>query len=71
MGCQNTKGATSGKPENGESDTGDQSNQLNDTAALDDVEVATVTPHQKELILETWKHLVDNISNVGVITFMK
>ncbi|KAG8179365.1 hypothetical protein JTE90_016540 [Oedothorax gibbosus] len=67
MGCQHTTGATGGNPENRDCQTEDQF-KLDEVD--DEVEVEPVTSRQKELILETWKHLVDNISNVGVITFM-
>ncbi|KAG8179367.1 hypothetical protein JTE90_016542 [Oedothorax gibbosus] len=66
MGCQHTKSASE-KQVNGDGQTEEK---LTVDEVDDEVDVEPITPRQKELIMETWKHLVDNISNVGVITFM-
>lgn len=70
MGCQGSKTTTSenmDKSHNGDAITARTEN----TIVLDENAAKGITLKQKELILETWKKLVENISNVGVITFMK
>ncbi|GBN10368.1 hypothetical protein AVEN_25563-1, partial [Araneus ventricosus] len=47
-----------------------ESNQVVRSHVVEDSEPLAVTQRQKELILENWHLLVENISNVGVITFM-
>ncbi|KAG8179386.1 hypothetical protein JTE90_003642 [Oedothorax gibbosus] len=65
MGCQQTKNTTC-----------DNSSSVANCHGEKDIEndieyrIPEVNDRQKELITETWKQLVDNISNVGVITFM-
>ncbi|XP_055946806.1 neuroglobin-like isoform X1 [Argiope bruennichi] len=69
MGCQHTKSATddcSGKCDG----VIEESNQVMNSHVMEPIETVEVTQKQKELILGIWKELVDNISNVGVITFM-
>ena len=69
MGCQGSKTTNEklDKSQNGDAITGPTEN----TIVLDENAAKGITPRQKELIMETWKKLVENISNVGVITFMK
>lgn len=70
MGCQGSKTTTNentDKSHNGDAITARTEN----TVVLDENAAKGITLEQKELILETWKKLVENISNVGVITFMK
>ncbi|XP_071040529.1 globin C, coelomic-like isoform X2 [Parasteatoda tepidariorum] len=66
MGCQHSKNANicTEMNENGEKDN------IAEVIVLDESDSKELTASQKQLIHETWKHLVDNISNVGVITFM-
>ncbi|GFY48829.1 hypothetical protein TNIN_140591 [Trichonephila inaurata madagascariensis] len=70
MGCQNTKSAT-GEKACDKSMMGQCDPVVNSDPVVEDSEPVEVSQTQKELILNTWKMLVDNISNVGVITFMK
>lgn len=70
MGCQGSKITTNentDKSHNGEAINARTENSI----VLDENAAKGITAKQKELILETWKKLVENISNVGVITFMK
>lgn len=70
MGCQGSKTTTNENAE--KSHNGDAITALTEnTIVLDENAAKGITLRQKELILETWKKLVENISNVGVITFMK
>lgn len=70
MGCQGSKitaECKAEKPQNGDAVTAQSEN----TIILDEADAKGITLKQKELIMETWKLLVENIANVGVITFMK
>ncbi|GBO36748.1 hypothetical protein AVEN_112302-1 [Araneus ventricosus] len=70
MGCQHAKSANGDCP--GKCDgVIEQSNQVMNSHVMEPIETVEVTQKQKELILGIWKELVENISNVGVITFMK
>ncbi|GIY14804.1 hypothetical protein CDAR_294271 [Caerostris darwini] len=70
MGCQHTKlNAGEKMPENCAMDC-DEPNQVISNHRMEDLEPVVVSPRQKEIILDIWKLLVENISNVGVITFM-
>lgn len=71
MGCQGSKTTTDDKNDNKSQNGGAVTEHSEKVIVLDERGAKGITPEQKELILGTWKKLVDNISNVGVITFMK
>ncbi|CAL1281719.1 unnamed protein product [Larinioides sclopetarius] len=68
MGCENSKLGNCEKPN--KSVEVIESNEIVNSHVVEDSEPVTVTQRHKELILENWHLLVENISNVGVITFM-
>ncbi|XP_055946807.1 neuroglobin-like isoform X2 [Argiope bruennichi] len=68
MGCENSKMEKCEKKD--KSAEAIESNEVAHPHMEEESEPLTVSPRQKELILENWQLLVDNISNVGVITFM-
>ncbi|XP_054712905.1 globin D, coelomic-like isoform X1 [Uloborus diversus] len=69
MGCENSKIISGNKQLKNPTDSEQQLKKSDMQCSLED-EIVELTPKQKELLTETWKQLVENISNVGVITFM-
>ncbi|GIY14806.1 hypothetical protein CDAR_294291 [Caerostris darwini] len=68
MGCKHSK-STGEKPENVNPVIEQVDTPMDNSYILEESK-PVISERQKELILETWKMLVENISNVGVITFM-